>query len=165
MLPTDVEADLSEHLDGLRTAHPELRWVPPARWHVTVEFLGECGPHEVERQLNRWAVRAGRCEPLRLSLAGAGTFPQAWRARVFWAGLDVDAAAWRRLAHHAQQPHLTLARTKKEAADVTGMVDELSSYAGPEWVAEDVGLVESHLRGGSDRGPRYEVIERFPLGH
>jgi 2'-5' RNA ligase len=163
MLPPDVETDLSEHLDGLRDAHTELRWLPPARWHLTLEFLGECGPHEVERQVKRWTVRAARGEPLSLAITGGGAFPTSWRARVFWAGVSVDAAAWRRVAHHEQQPHVTLARTR-ELTDLTGVVDGLSSYTGPEWLAEDVALVQSHLRGSAERGPRYEVLERFVLG-
>jgi 2'-5' RNA ligase len=137
--------------------------MPASRWHVTLEFLGDCGPHEFERQLTRWTVRARRVDPFRISLAGAGAYPKTWRARVFWAGLDADAASWRKLAHHEQQAHVTLARTR-DLADLTGVVDGLSSYRGPTWVADEAALVQSHLRGSSDRGPRYEVLERFPLG-
>jgi 2'-5' RNA ligase len=158
-----VEAHLSEHLDPLRAAHAELRWVPPARWHVTLEFLGDCGRHEFERQLNRWAVRARRVEPLRMTVVGGGAFPKTWRARVLWAGVDVDVDAWRRLARHEQSAHVTLARTR-DLSDASGLVDALSSYSGPAWIAHEVALVQSHLRGSTDRGPRYEVLETFPLG-
>jgi RNA 2',3'-cyclic 3'-phosphodiesterase len=162
-LPAEVEAHLAESIDGLKVAHSELRWVPPPRWHLTLEFLGECGPHEIDRQLNRWTVRARRVGPLRLALAGGGAFPKTWRARVFWGGVRVDSESWRRLAHHDQSAHVTLARTR-ELCDLTGVVDSLSSYVGPEWVADDIALVQSHLRGSAGRGPRYEVLERFRLG-
>jgi 2'-5' RNA ligase len=162
-LPAEVESHLADHLDPLRAAHPELRWMPSSRWHLTLEFLGDCGPHEFERQLSRWTVRARRVGPLRLSLTAGGAFPKTWRARVFWAGVCVDPESWRRLAHHEQQAHVTVARTR-ELADLTGVVDGLASYTGPAWTAEDVALVQSHLRGSSDRGPRYEILERFPLG-
>lgn len=161
LLPDDVVAHLDEHIDGVRTAHPHLRWVHPDRWHVTLEFLGECGRHEVDRQVGRWAVRAARCPELHLHLSGAGTFPaKAWMARVLWTGLAGDLAAWTRLAGYQQEPHLTVARTR-ERTDLTNLVAELRAYTGPEWTADEVALVESHLKRSS--GPRYEPLERFAL--
>ncbi len=163
VLPPDVESDLDDAVDAVRTAHSDLRWVKPSRWHVTCEFLGECGPHEVERQLRRWERRANRSAPMELRLAGAGAFPHTWMARVLWMGLGGEVVAWRRLASHGQAPHVTLARTRLRA-DLTGLVDELGGYAGPAWTATEVTLMESHLRGSRDRGPRYEPLASFPLG-
>ncbi len=159
LLPEDVVAHLDEHIDGVRTAHPHLRWVHPRRWHLTLEFLGECGRHEVDRQVRRWSVRAGRCPPLNLRLRGAGTFPEkAWVARVLWAGLAGDLDAWNKLAGYRQESHVTLARTR-ERTDLTNLVSEMGSYAGPWWRAEDVVLMESHL----GRGARYVPVETFPF--
>ena len=163
LLPAEVSSHLDEHIDGVRTAHPQLRWAHPSRWHVTLEFLGECGRHEVERQLRRWEVRAGRCPALNLHLEGAGTFPRPWMARVLWTGLAGDLDAWRRLAGYQQEPHVTLARTRART-DLTNLVAELGSYAGPGWTATEIALVESHLRGRGVSGPRYEPLERFSLG-
>lgn len=162
-LPAEVEADLDEHVDAVRASHPELRWVKPSRWHVTCEFMGESGPHEVDRQLQRWERRARHSAPLQLRLTGVGTFPKTWMARVLWTGIGGDVAAWHKLAAHGQEPHLTLARTRQRT-DLTGVVDELASYAGPAWTADQVVVMESHLRGAPDGGPRYEVLETFPLG-
>jgi RNA 2',3'-cyclic 3'-phosphodiesterase len=159
-----VEAHLDEAVDGVRTAHPELRWVRSSRWHVTCEFLGECGPHEVERQLGRWGRRARRSRPLTLHLSGAGTYPsKTWMARVMWVGLGGDVEDWRRLAAYGQEPHVTLARTRARQ-DLTGLVDELSRYAGPAWVAEEVVVMQSFLRSAKDKGPRYDALATFPLG-
>lgn len=160
-LPVDVGAHLAEFIDA-RLGRPELRWVPPARWHLTLEFLGACGRHEQERQLNRWAVRSGRARPFEAAVAGGGAFPGRTRARVLWAGVDVDTEVWRRLAGHDQQPHVTVARSK-EPADLTGLVDALAPYRGPAWTVDEIVLMESHLRAAGERGPRYEVLERFPL--
>ena len=163
LLPPEVEAHLNEHIDGTRIAHPFMRWVKPARWHVTLEFLGECGPREVDRQMQRWMRRARRSAPMQLRISGAGTFPQPWMARVLWVGLTGDVEVWRKLAAFDQQPHITVARTR-ERRDLTSLANELSSYSGPVWKAEHVALVESYLRGADDRGPRYQPLEYFPLG-
>lgn len=162
LLPPEVVSDLDEHIDGVRIAHPHLRWAHPSRWHVTLEFLGECGRHEVERQLRRWEVRASRSPSLHLRLTGAGTYPKPWMARVLWAGLAGDVDAWKRLAGYQQDPHVTLARTKQRA-DLTNLVAELGRYVGPGWTATEIALMESHLRTGRASGPRYEALEVFPL--
>ncbi len=158
-----MEAHLDESVDGLRTAHRELRWVPSSRWHLTLEFLGECGPYEVDRQHERWQRRARRSAPLTLRLGGAGTYPKPWMARVLWIGLVGDVDGWRKLAAFNQDPHVTLARTR-ERTDLTGLVGEIETYAGPVWTAHQLTLFVSHLQASSDRGPRYEPLESFTLG-
>lgn len=163
LLPPDVEAHLDERLDGVRPALPELRWVPSSRWHITLEFLGECGRHEADRQLTRWSERASQNSPVELAVAGAGAFPQSWRARVVWAGVAIDPTAWRRLAGGDQEPHLTVARAR-ESRNLTGLVDSLSTYSGPSWRVDQIALIASHLRASGERGPRYEPLESLVLG-
>ena len=74
-----------------RTAHP--RWTAPARWHLTLLFLGatpvECVPPLVERPPE--AVAAGaRDEP---AAGRGGRFGSVRRPQVAWTGLDGDVAA------------------------------------------------------------------------
>jgi 2'-5' RNA ligase len=159
--PPDVVGHLEEFLDGLRTARPDLRWVPPARWHLTLQFLGECGPYEVERQRERWERRAQRSRPMELRLAGAGAFPHPWMARAVWAGLAGDTDAFGALAADDQVPHLTVARTR-ERTELTGLVAEIAHYAGPVWTARELVLCESRL--GAETGPRYRPVETVALG-
>jgi 2'-5' RNA ligase len=158
-----VEAHLQERVDAARSSLPELRWVPPSRWHVTVEFLGECGRHEADRQSARWAARAGLGSAFDASIAAAGAFPHTWRARVLYAGVADESGGLARLTGDEQVPHLTLARTR-QPGDLTGVVESLSEYRGPTWRVEQIALVQSHLRGPGQRGPRYEPLEYFTLG-
>ncbi len=158
--PVEVLAHLDEHIDGVRSARPDLRWSPFDRWHLTLEFLGECGPHEVDRQLERWDRRARRGRPMDLRLEGAGAFPHPFMARAVWAGIGGELDVWRRVAAFDQQPHLTLARTR-ERTDLTGLVDELARYRGPSWQATTVTLIESRL---GRPGPHYQPVEHFSLG-
>jgi RNA 2',3'-cyclic 3'-phosphodiesterase len=162
-LPPDVEAELDERVDPLRAALPDLRWVPSSRWHITVEFLGECGPHEAERQRLRWAEKAAAAAPFAVSVSGGGAFPHFWRARVLWAGVDVPTSSWRSLAGPDQQPHVTIARTRA-TLDLTGLVSSLEVYRGQPWLVDEIALIESFSRSRTERGPRYEPRERFRLG-
>jgi 2'-5' RNA ligase len=161
-LPPDIEADLDEHIDPLRAAVPDLRWAHSSRWHITIEFLGECGPYEVERQRARWAEKAARTAPFEVALRSGGAYPHPWMARVLWAGVEVDLADWQPLAGASQQPHLTVARSKHRR-DLTGLVQSLEAYRGEPWLVDEILLVESFLRPSGDRGPRYEPQDRFEL--
>jgi 2'-5' RNA ligase len=82
---------------------------------------------------------------------------------VLWVGVDVEPDSWRRLAGYEQEPHLTVARARSWS-DLTGLVDTLAGYSGPSWTAPEICLMESHLRPSGERGPRYEVLETYPLG-
>jgi 2'-5' RNA ligase len=163
LLPPGVEADLDERVDAARSTLPELRWVPASRWHVTLEFLGACGRHEADRQAARWADRAAAGSAFEASVAGSGAFPDVWRARVLFAGVADRSGGLALLSAEGQVPHVTLARTR-QPRDLTWVVESLSEYRGPSWPVEEVALMESHLRGPGERGPRYEPLEYFSLG-
>jgi RNA 2',3'-cyclic 3'-phosphodiesterase len=163
LLPPGVEAHLDDRVDVVRSTLPDLRWVPGSRWHVTLEFLGACGRHEADRQAARWADRAAAGSAFEASVAGSGAFPDAWRARVLFAGVVDRSGGLARLSIEGQVSHVTLARTR-QPRDLTGVVESLSEYCGPSWRVEQVALMESHLRGAGERGPRYEPLEYFTLG-
>lgn len=173
--PTDVLDELAAYLTPHQAAWPDLRWVRPEAWHVTLAFYGELDERGLERLLPRLERAAGRYSPLELSFAGGGAFPSGGaHARVLWTGLYGDRrelarlaastlAAGRRagapLARHAGfKPHLTLARCRIPT-DVRLLVEQLSTYAGAPWTAGSLHLVRSHL--GST--VRYEPIESWPL--
>lgn len=62
------------------------------------------------------------------------------------------------LAGAGQFAHRTLWMGVGEA------VRALSVYRGPDWTAEAVEVVASHLGEGRSGGPAHEVLARVPLG-
>jgi RNA 2',3'-cyclic 3'-phosphodiesterase len=152
-VPSPARAHLAAALAGRRTTDV-------GQWHVTLAFLGE-----VERPdplLPGLGEVASTHPPLRLRLAGGGAFPRVW-----WAGLAGDVAGLRALAadvaaacrdagvvleERPYRPHVTVARRGAGP-------HPLERYEGPEWVADEVELVRSHLGATA----RHEVLERLPL--
>lgn len=173
-----------EDLDGflaVRRGSAPFRWARPEQFHVTLAFLAAVPDRTLDELVERLTRAAGRRTPFPTRFAGGGAFPDAGRARVLWAGLDLDqpgrteitrlatgaraAASRAGIAVDGQRfrPHVTLARLGRPT-EVSRWVRLLDSYAGPAWTADRVDLVASHLGEGPGGRPRYEVVETFPLG-
>ena len=173
-----------EHLDvflEVRRSAAPFRWASAEQFHVTLAFLAEVE----ERRLDDLVERIGRAAARRTSfdtrIAGGGAFPNAGRARVLWAGLDLDerghteldrlATGCRAAANRAGiavdgqrfRPHVTLARLG-HPAEVSDWVRLLDTYAGPTWPVDRIALVASYLGEGPRRRPRYETLDELELG-
>lgn len=148
------------------------RWTPAERWHVTLAFLGDVDESTKDR------LRRGLTEvtaaPLRLRIAGAGTFPERKAPRVLWVGLAGDVPELSSLAKHVRivarrsritldrkpfQPHLTLGRWRPGDVADRAVAEELAEYRGPEFVVPSFALMRSHL----GPKPRYESLQEWPL--
>jgi RNA 2',3'-cyclic 3'-phosphodiesterase len=172
-----------EHLDQfleVRRSAASFRWATAEQFHVTLAFLAEVEERRVEDLSERLARAAAKRTAFGTAIAGGGAFPNAGRARVIWAGLDLDepgrteldrlatgcrAAAGRAgIAVDGQRfrPHVTLARLGRPA-EVSSWVRLLDAYSGPRWSADRVTLVASYLGEGPRGRPRYEAVEEFRL--
>lgn len=179
--PAEVVEHLDEFLEPRRSAGP-FRWAGVEQLHVTLAFLASVEERRLDELGERLGRAAARRTPFEARVAGGGAFPNAGRARVVWAGLDLDehgrteldrmatgaraAASRTGIAVDGQRfrPHLTLARLGRPA-EVSNWVRLLDAYAGPVWTVDRFTLVASHLGEGPRGRPRYEVVEEFVLGH
>jgi 2'-5' RNA ligase len=181
--PTEALEDLGEFLrprqEGEEQAQGGFRWTTVEQWHVTLAFMPVVPERALDDLLARLERAAARRTPFPVSLAGGGAFPNAARAKILYAALDVaDAEELRRLKTGARaaanksgaeadggrfHPHVTLARIRRPL-DATRWIRVLESYRGPSWTASEISLVQSYLGEGPRNRPRYEVIESFPLG-
>jgi len=176
--PAPVLEHLGEFLAPRQEAGPELRWTSPEQWHLTLAFMAEVADRRLDELGERLTRAAARRTPFGVRLAGGGAFPDAARAKVLFAGVEADdgvelarlATGVRAAASRAGaapdggrfHPHLTLARSRRPV-EATRWLRVLGSYRGPQWQAEEVALVASHLGEGPRRRPRHEVVETFPV--
>ena len=136
-----------------------VRPTPASRWHVTLCFHGDDA--DPEACAERLVGLAGSVAPT-LRLAGSGSFPGA-----LWVGVRpreaADARALTALAAAAGadpaafRAHVTIAQWRRCVAPPAGVA---TGYRGPEWTADEVALVASHV--GAD-GPRYQTLRRIHL--
>jgi 2'-5' RNA ligase len=177
--PEPALEDLADFLEPRQDAGAELRWTDPSQWHLTLSFMGDVPERTVEPLVERLTARASRFTEETVAIAGAGAFPNPYRARVLWAGvreqLDGGLRSLATGMRHACSaagaapeggrfhPHITLARLRRPT-EATRWIRVLEGYAGPSWTASEVTLVASHLGEGRGNRPRYEEVASFALG-
>ena len=176
--PPEVLEDLEEFLSVRREAGG-FRWTVPDQWHLTLAFLAEVPDRAYDDLVDRLGRAARKRHPMRAAVVGGGAFPNVGRARVLWAGVELDdREELRRLATGCRaaaskagievagerfKPHLTLARMGRPV-EATRWVRLLDAYRGPDFAIDEIALIASHLGEGPRKRPRYEVRERFGLG-
>jgi 2'-5' RNA ligase len=181
--PPEVLEDLEEFLSVRREA-AAFRWTVPDQWHVTLAFLADVPDRAYDDLVERLTRAARKRHPMRATVAGGGAFPNVGRAKVLWAGVELDTDGLdggeelRRLATGCRaaaskagievagerfKPHVTVARTG-HPVEATAWVRVLDAYRGPSYQLDEISLIASHLGEGPRKRPRYEVTETFELG-
>jgi 2'-5' RNA ligase len=177
--PEEVVEHLDAFLEVRRSAAP-FRWADASQLHLTLAFLAEVEERRLDDLTERLARAAARRTAFEAGVAGGGAFPNVGRARVLWAGLELDdhgrteldrlATGCRAAANRAGipvdgqrfRPHVTLARIG-HPTEVSSWVRLLDGYAGPRWTADRITLVASYLGEGPHGRPRYVKVDEFIL--
>ena len=175
--PAEVLEDLEEFL-AVRREAAAFRWALPEQWHITLTFLAEVPDRCYDDLVERLERAARKRHPMRATIAGGGAFPNVGRARVLWAGVELDdREELRRLATGCRaaaskagievagerfKPHITVARMGRPV-EATRWVRLLAAYRGPSYQLDEISLIASHLGEGPRKRPRYEVLESFAL--
>jgi 2'-5' RNA ligase len=136
-IAVELDKELRDGLDRLQqrlrgqVAPRCVRWVRPEGVHLTLKFLGDTTPEQIEQVKAALVNAAGEVGPFTFTVGGLGCFPNARQPRVVWVGLDEPTGALKRLrdAVEAQvaplgfptekrpfSPHLTLGRVQRHAS-------------------------------------------------
>jgi 2'-5' RNA ligase len=182
-----IRDGIASFISDMRGLAPAVRWVQPESLHVTLKFIGERPDtivQAIENALSGILVKA-----FQLSFRDVGFFPNEKSARVFWIGIQADAALAELAAQverslvplgidaekRAFSPHLTLARAGngsgapgRQKGDrpnrrFSTLQAKLDAVPAPDFGtmnATEFFLYRSHL---SSRGAQYTKIARFPL--
>ncbi|HMD17012.1 MAG TPA: RNA 2',3'-cyclic phosphodiesterase [Terriglobales bacterium] len=188
-LDPGVRGRISRFLEGVQEFAPEARWMHPESLHITLKFIGEQSPEQVEAISERLRrVEGGAFE---IRVGGYGFFPTAKAPRVFWIGIQAGSQL-AELAEHIDMataelgipredrpftPHLTLARAgagrrsgspKRQKSDGPNAIyavfeKRLAAMGELEFgamTAHEFILYQSQLSPG---GSKYTKLQRFPL--
>ncbi len=89
-LPESLAALVSETQQTLKVQGLRIAWVPPGNVHLTLKFLGDVSPADIDPIAAVMNACAQRIEPLTFIARGLGIFPDLRRPRVVWLGITGD---------------------------------------------------------------------------
>jgi 2'-5' RNA ligase len=133
-IPAEIQSTIALAVAPLQKALPKplMRWVASQNVHLTLKFLGDVSPDNLERLAEELEEEMVIHKPFSMSVGGLGTFPNPRQVRVVWIGLDAPPAL-NVLLHGVEavteklgypsgdrpfSPHLTIGRAGQSA---TGM--------------------------------------------
>jgi len=184
--PNSVRDRIAQFIEDVRELAANARWVRPESLHVTLKFIGEKSPAEVEKIKHMLAGISGQ-QRFDVAVRGCGFFPSAKSARVFWVGIEenprlknlanaVDEAVCKAgipREEHEFNPHLTLARAgsgaprrlrsdrkKRVFEKLQERLAKIDNFEFGTMTASEFILFQSKL---SPSGAHYATLARFPL--
>ena len=131
-IPAEIQNAIAHSIASIKNTLPKplIRWVAPHNVHLTLKFLGDVSPANLERLADTLKDEIVTHKMFSMSIGGIGAFPTQRRARVIWVGLDappalaalqrgVDAVSVQ-LGYPREErpfsPHLTIGRVAQTAS-------------------------------------------------
>jgi 2'-5' RNA ligase len=180
-IPPPLQQTIQQKVGFLRKTIGDLsvRWVPVQNMHLTLKFLGDVSPANVESLKEILRIEADSCPVFDITISSFGSFPNSKRSRVLFIGIQAPAelealqrgidSATARLGYESEvrpfSPHLTIGRVKETATatdlqKIRGILDQVKiDSLGPAGV-DSVHLYKSELEPG---GSVYSKLYSAPL--
>jgi len=86
-LPSPVQKHLAQIISRLKEAKADIKWVEPKNTHLTLKFLGEISPEQVQSSRKVLLDQNGKHPPIHCRTGQIGVFPGWNRPQVIWLGL------------------------------------------------------------------------------
>jgi 2'-5' RNA ligase len=171
-MPAAAAEEATRAMAALRARHPDARWLPAQKLHLTLVFLGQTDSGDVQRIAALTAAVAARHHTYEVVTGDGGGRVHTQRGGVGWLrladggretsqlALDLDEAIGSATydSTHPPHPHLTLARGIDQAT-----LDDIRSTARGltlRWIADRVVLFRSYTE---PHGSIYEELAAFDL--
>lgn len=176
-LPENIIARIRRLQEDLSGCGLGIRWVRPRQIHLTLRFLGDILPADLEKVRSALDAAVTPLAPFSLCAKSLGAFPRAGSPRVIWTGIGGGLPAlmtmqrsiedrladigWMR-EKRAFRAHLTLGRTKKalDPLSLKAVFEVYGRFESETFAVERVFLLKSDLL---PSGAVYSVLASSPL--
>jgi 2'-5' RNA ligase len=143
-LPSELQGAINQVMTGLQQhAGKAIRWVTPRNIHLTLKFLGNVSPTNLNALINVINNEALRHKPFDITVGSIGAYPNKIRPRIVWVGVQAPTILLElqhgidretdRLGYPSEErgfsPHLTLGRVSQHAnsQEVKQIADTINS--------------------------------------
>jgi 2'-5' RNA ligase len=176
-LPEETRKALAAVQEQLKQSRARVRWVRTNSIHLTLRFLGNIHPAQVEDIALAVAQEVRDEPPITLGAAGLGAFPSRKKPRVIWIGMEGEVQRLSRIQARVEnaleplgfvrekrvfQPHLTIGRVK-DRRRLQALIDAMATLDMEpfnSFDADEIILYKSDLR---PTGAIYTKLHRMPL--
>jgi 2'-5' RNA ligase len=178
-LPASIISLLEKVQQELKPLRLGARWVRPENIHLTIRFLGDIDPGDIDKIGGAMSEAAEQFASITLAVGGVGVFPGIKRPRVIWVGLGGQIQLLMELQRKLEdnletigfpkekrpfKGHLTLGRIKAAVNPNTirQIIQEYADLGSQEFTAERIILYKSDLR---PSGAVYTQLQRVEFSN
>ena len=176
-IPETIQNQLARIQGTLRDQIQKASWVKPSNIHLTLKFLGDVDPNDLDPIGEAIEEVTSRHRSFSMRIGGLGAFPNFVRPRVLWSGVTVGSEPVSALAQDINvalsncgflldtkkfNPHLTIARLK-ERVDLRPYANQYRQYdriSGAEMRVNTISLIQSQLH---PTGAIYSTLQSYSL--
>ena len=130
-IPLSIRQAIRDNTESMRVALGSLiRWVPTENIHLTLKFIGDVSPANVDLLTQMLTAETKGSAPFQMQIGGLGSYPSSRRARVIWIGIQSPPvlaslqhgieSATTRLGYEPEtrpfSPHLTIGRVRQQVS-------------------------------------------------
>ncbi|MCK9430280.1 MAG: RNA 2',3'-cyclic phosphodiesterase [Candidatus Omnitrophica bacterium] len=178
-LPAKIKDALIGIQHKLNTEKIRISWVKPQNLHLTLKFLGDISPEQLEKIKTTAKKIADNSGGFKVKLRKLGVFPNLRAGQIIWVGTDEAPSSLKQLAQQLETglaesgipkelrpfcAHITIGRIKNRpaASDLQKALDrvKINTSDPGEFNCEKVILFESTLGPG---GPVYTALKELNL--
>lgn len=180
-LPHEIQKKIARSTIILQEKLPKplVRWVPVQNIHLTLQFLGDVSPSNLELLSGELRINLANSPCIEVLVGKAGAFPNVHRARTLWIGLTAPPAfatlhqtiqaTTARIGYPVENrkfsPHLTIGRVNQNASPADlNMIQMTIQHTDigiiGKFLVDAVHLFKSDLH---PTGPVYTRIYSMPL--
>jgi 2'-5' RNA ligase len=159
-LPRQLQESIRVIQTELQASIAEARWTRPENLHLTMHFFGEIDQETLEKLKVSVLSVKGCQRPFQVEVKGLGAFPDPYRPRVIWLGLEPRGqleqlhGATERCLRQAglttdsrpYSPHLTIGRLLGGKLDLTEIFSSMQQKTIEPLSVDRLILYESRLR-------------------
>ena len=89
-IPDYLKSKIDQYTNSLKQVAPKIKWIKARNLHITLKFLGEI-PHTMVQQVQNELFGITKIvQSFEMSIQGAGFFPNQYKPRVIWLGIQND---------------------------------------------------------------------------
>ncbi|PIQ90845.1 MAG: RNA 2',3'-cyclic phosphodiesterase [Candidatus Omnitrophica bacterium CG11_big_fil_rev_8_21_14_0_20_41_12] len=145
-LPPQIKDAISKTQDKFKNALPKISWVKPVNLHLTLKFLGEISPKQLDLINQIIDKICSKANNFKIRLEAMDLLPDIARARIIWIGTEKIEAQLQQIVEELETKLSQLGIPKEKrhfCAHIT--IGRIKTHIAPSILEETLGKLKNGL--------------------